>query len=172
MPMIATRELDDPIATSKAASDSDGAHRRLGPGTDQSHALHARESTEDQLGDPRLIFGGRAVGGPPVRCLHDRIDDLLMSMAQDHRSPGTDVIDKAIPVQIVKISPMGFVDEQWMASDCTKGSGGGIHPTWNQMLGSFKGGLTTAKIDFHVRDSVALRGRKGKGCPFLTAGYG
>ena len=157
--MITARELDQPLPTGMPTGHPDGAHRGFGSGTDQSDPLHARKSLQNQLCDARLVLSRRAVRGAPLGSLYDRVDHLLVSMPENHRPPGADVVNKTIAIQVVQVRTLSPVDKQRMATDGPEGPCRGIDSPWNQTLGSLKGRVASGQIDFHS-STLSSRGQR------------
>ena len=157
MPVVATGEFDDSVSARKAASYTDGAHGRFGTGADESNALHARKGLEDQLGDSRFVFRRSAVGSPLLGGLDDRLDHARFGVSEDHRPPGSDVIDEPIAIEIVQIGALGTFDKERMAADGSEGSCRGVDPTGNQSFGSLECSLAFGQIDIHSRSVKVAR---------------
>ena len=56
------------------------------------------------------------------RLFPNRLHHLGMAMTEDHRAPGTDVIDIALAVGIPEIGTFGTRDEAWCAADRAEGA--------------------------------------------------
>ena len=100
MAMVATREFDNPVASSEPSSHPNRTHGGFRSRTHQSHPLHAWESSQDQLSDTRFVLSRSAIRGAQMSRADNRFDDLFMSVPQDHGAPRADVIDESIAVQI------------------------------------------------------------------------
>ena len=96
--MIAAFEFDDGVAAGKAARQADRAHGRFGARADEAHHFDGGHEFDDAARQLRFEFGrraeGQAVGGDR---LHG-FDHLRVRVAQDHRPPGSDVVDEAASV--------------------------------------------------------------------------
>src|ERR1700722_20844487 len=138
MSVIATLELHDGVASGEAASQPDGAHGRLGAGAHEAHQLDGRHEFDDaprQLRfERRRGAEAQAVGGNFLY----RLDDLRMSVTQNHRAPGADVVDVAAIARGSHIRALGFLEENRLAADSAKSSNGRVDAARNVFAGFLK----------------------------------
>jgi len=66
-----------------------------------------------------------------------------MGVSQNQRSPGGDVIEVLIAVEIVEIWPLAASDEQRLPADSTEGAGWTVDTSRNETAGALKGLSTT-----------------------------
>ena len=98
--VIAAFELDGEIAAGEAARQAQRAHGRFGAGVHQPHHFHRGHGLRDQLGQFDFALGGRAEAGAGFEHLAQRVDHRRRAMAQQQRSPGADVIDVRVAVDV------------------------------------------------------------------------
>ena len=65
----------------------------------------------------------------------DRVDDLGMTVAEDHRPPGADVIDIGIAVDIIDFRAGGAFDEDRFAADGAKGAHRTVDAAGDDLVG-------------------------------------
>ncbi len=88
MPVVAARELDDPVAPGKGAREPQGAHRRLGTRADEADHLDGGNGVDDLGGELDLSLGRRTEGRPAVGSRMDGLERLGIGVTEDQRSPG------------------------------------------------------------------------------------
>src|SRR4029453_10446160 len=66
------RELGPP---GERAGQTDGVHRRLGPGVREAHAFDGRHAPYERLGQPDLVLGRAGKRQPPLAQRPDGLDD-------------------------------------------------------------------------------------------------
>ena len=121
MAVVVAGELDQLVAAGESPRQSHGAHRRLGAGAHHPHLLDARYGVDDQLGQPALRFGGRAVAGARLeRCL-DRGNHSRVPMAEDHRPPRADVVEVGVAVDVGELLPACARKEDRLTAHASKG---------------------------------------------------
>ncbi|MNN70640.1 hypothetical protein D3C81_1865090 [compost metagenome] len=67
--------------------------------------------------------------------LAHRIEDVRMAVAEDHRTPGTDVIDVALVVFIHHVGTGCMLEEQRGAADALEGADRGVDAAGDVLLG-------------------------------------
>src|SRR5690606_37985865 len=85
-----------------------------------------RDSFDEKLGKFGFRFRRRAKARSPSESLLDRLDDGRMPVTENVRSPGADVIDQPIPVDVVQILSVTAGDEQRLSPDGSKRAGGAV----------------------------------------------
>ena len=98
--VVAARELDDLVASRVGASQADGAHAGLGPGTHQPDAVHRRQRLAYHLRQLHLPFCRCAKAGAVARGLPQRFHHCRMGMAQGQRPPRAYIVDVLVSVHI------------------------------------------------------------------------
>src|SRR5690606_37578212 len=86
-----------------------------------------REYLADALGEFGLHDVRRAVGQPVARRAGDRLDDFRVRLADDHRTPGPEVVDVAAALDVPHVGALGAGDESRRAADRAKSAHGGVH---------------------------------------------
>ncbi len=110
--VIAAFELDGKVAARESARHAQRAHGGFGPGIDQAHHLDGRHALVNQLGQLHLALGGRAEAGSDRENLAQRVHDRRKAVAQDQRSPGQDVVDVLVAVDVVDVRSLAACDER------------------------------------------------------------
>src|SRR5882757_6196449 len=162
MSVITALELHDGVAPGEGASQPDRAHGRLGAGAHEAHQLDGRHERYDAA--RKLRFKRRrGAEAQAVRgdLLHG-LDDLRMSVTQDHGSPGADVIDVAPIVRGEHVRALGFLEENRLAADAAKSANGRVDAARNVLAGFLKQAHSRAsKQRWRPRaSSVELRSRR------------
>ena len=101
--VVAARELEDAVATSRAAREPDRAHRRLRAGRDQPHLLDRRHRVDDLLGELDLALGRRPEGRAVRRRLLHGLHDLGVGVAEHERAPGHHPVHVAPPLGVLEV---------------------------------------------------------------------
>src|SRR5580765_7190128 len=116
MPVVAAIKLNDLVPLRKTAGEPDGRHGGFRAGVAHAHFLDTRyeRANEFRHRDFERIWNSEA--GPIFSRLLNRLNDLGMCMAQDGRSPGTDVIHIFVSVHVPYMGPLGLVDEKRLAT--------------------------------------------------------
>ena len=78
-----------------------------------------------------------------------------MRVAQDHRSPGADVVDVAIAIDVVQIGPFAALEKDRLAPHAAKGPGRAVHAAGHKLLCTGKRGL--ALLVIHRKQSGSVR---------------
>lgn len=158
--VIVSGELDDLVATGIAPRGADGAHRSFSAGIDEADFLDRGDAADDEFGEMGFGDGGRAETRSAIDCCVNCRADFGMGVAQDHRSPGTDVIEVAIAIKVVEVGALTALKEDGLAADAAKCAGGAIHAAGHEGLGASKGGLAFVELNSFERGhgSIALRG--------------
>ncbi len=138
MSVVAAVELDDLVAAGEAAGQPDGRHRRLRAGVAHAHLFHAGDCVHHQVGHLHFVGIRYAEARPVVGGVFHRLDDARRGVAMDRRTPGADVIDVFIAVDVADLGAAGVIDEEGIASDGAKGADGGIDAAGNMLQGGFE----------------------------------
>src|SRR6185312_3358227 len=86
-------ELHDLIATAEGARDAHGEGVRLGAGRNEAHLLGARNRIDKLGGEPDAIFVVGEKSKATIKLLAHRLDDLRMTVADEHRAGAEQKID-------------------------------------------------------------------------------
>ena len=137
MPVIAARELQDPVAAGEGPRNPDRAHRRLGAGGDEPDTLDRRHCVHDLLGEENLPLSGRAEGGAPSRGLPYGVHDPRLCVAEHERPPGHHPVD--VPVAVDVLDPGALAarhEERLVDSDGGHGADRRVDPAWDHGAGA------------------------------------
>ncbi len=145
MAVVAALELHNGVATRKAARQADRAHGRFGARTHEAHQFQGRHELDHAARELRLEFSRRAEGKAVGGDLLDGLDHLRMRMAQDHRTPGADVIDEAASIGGRHHGAGGFLEENRLAADAAEGANGRVDAARDVFAGFL--------VQVHPRDS-------------------
>src|SRR5437660_4687936 len=130
--MVAAIELDNLVAFGESASQTNGGHRRFRARIAHANFLDAWHERTDQFRHGDFEWVGYSETGAVLRCVLDCLDDFRMRMAQYRRSPGADVVNIIIAINVPDVCAFGFVDEKWLSSDGSKGAHGRIDSAGNK----------------------------------------
>ena len=156
MAVVAPLELDQQLATRDTACQTDRAHGGLGARTHQSHHFHAGHEPDDFFRQFSLAFGRCAKRKPILNGPLHRLQNSRMTMSQNHRTPGADVIDEPLSVGIPEIRPLGPLHETRRSAHGAKGAHWRIDATRNHPQGPVKQGLVSIFEGLH-RQSLHLK---------------
>ena len=112
MAVVATRELEHPVAMGEAAGKAHCAHRRLGAGRDEADALDGRDGVDDLRGELNLSLGRGAERRAVERGLADRLDRLLVGVPEDQRPPRLHPVEQRPPVGRLELRAAAAADEE------------------------------------------------------------
>ena len=115
--VVATVELQDPVASGRGPRQAHRGHRGLRPARDQPDQLDPRDRVDDALRELDLPFGRcaerRALGRRRAR----RADDLGVGMAEEQSPPRADEVDVPVPVDVDDVRTLTAGDESRGAAD-------------------------------------------------------
>ncbi len=97
-------------------------HARLRPGAHKPQLLDRRHRLRDQFREIRLARRRRTEACPIGRRPLNRFNNMRRGVAQDHRSPGADIIDVTIAVCIREIRAPGPYDHRRIAAHSAEGA--------------------------------------------------
>ena len=120
VPVVATRELQQLLASRGCAREPERGHHRLGAGIDEADALDTGNPGNDQLGEFQGACFGRAVTPAPGHCslhgvLHGRV-----RMAEYQGTKGHAEVRIPAAIRILDPAARGRADEQWSAADAAE----------------------------------------------------
>ena len=133
MAVVVAGKLDDFHSAGKPSRQPHGAHCRLGAGADHPHFLDAGNGTDDQFGQMRFGLGRRAIAGAPRQRRFNRRHHAGVAMAEDHRPPGTDVVEVGVAVDIGEPLPLRLSKKNRLPAHRSKGAGGRINAAGNEL---------------------------------------
>ena len=135
MAVVAPFEFDDLVAAGIAPGQADGTHGGFGAGVDHAHHVHGGHQFADLVRHGYFGGGGGAEAEAVLHgCLHGG-NHLGMVVAEDHRAPGSHVVDVAVVIFIVQIGAAGGVEKHRGAAYAFEGSHRGIYTPGNVFLG-------------------------------------
>ena len=136
--VVATFELDDLAATGRAARQANRTHRCLSARTDQPHHLDRRHELDDFFGEFDLALGRRTERKTfQQRFLH-RVHDSRMTVPQNHRPPGADVVDIPFVIGVPEVGAVCPLYKTGCATHRLEGAHRGIHAAGNCFSGALK----------------------------------
>src|SRR5437763_11983123 len=100
MPMVTTVELDDLVAASETARQSNARHGRFGAAVDHADFFDRRHPLADQLGEFDLERIGNSKTQPARRGVADKIDNYFRSVSENSWTPTADVVDVLVVIDI------------------------------------------------------------------------
>lgn len=103
MAVVASLKLDNLLATGVRTHNSQDGQARLGTGVAKSDHFHGRNSFDDHLGQSVLQLARRAEGGTFFELLDQRRVDLVVGVTANGRTPGADVVDVLVSIDIERI---------------------------------------------------------------------
>ena len=113
----------------------------------------------DRFGEFDLLFGGRAEAGAARDGVVQGVEDDGMPMAQNERSPGTDVVDVFVAVGIEDVGAFAAFDEGRRAADAALGAHRGVNAAGNGELRAFEELLRACVIHLFIAPTVSLADR-------------
>src|SRR5262249_42417794 len=87
---------------------------------------------------------------PAVQRRFDSLHDARVAVAKDQWSPGADVIEVPIAVQIEEVRPVPALDERRLTAYCAERAGRAIHAARNDSAGSPESLLAAVTSGFHA----------------------
>src|SRR4029077_8900635 len=83
-------------------------------------------------------FGRHPEASSPMRLVSNSLTDGRIRMSQDHRSPGTNVIQQFVSVRVVKILPAAALNNQRLSADGTERPDRTVYAAHQNLLGLFE----------------------------------
>ena len=101
--------------------------------------ISSANSFSASVGAPKLV--------PRRTAALDRLDHRRMGVPEDHRSPGADVVDVAVAVDVEQIGPLQRGRMKiGSPPDAAKRPGRTVDAAGHQLLGSFKDDMTARVV--------------------------
>ncbi len=120
--VVAAFELHHLVTIGESAREADGAHRRLGAGAAHADQLDGGHQLDDPPGEHRLDLRRGAEGQPVCDLLADRIDHGRVCVPEDHRAPGSHVVDEAAAIGRFHPGAGGAGEEDRLAAHSAEGT--------------------------------------------------
>ena len=133
--VVAAFELDDGITAGVATGQADGAHGGFGARADHAHHFHGRYQRADQVGHVGFHGGRCAIGQAVLQLLAYRLQHVRVAVAEDHRAPGTDIVDVALVVFVNDVGAFGMLEEQRRAAHAFESAHWRVDATGDVLLG-------------------------------------
>ncbi len=127
MSVVASLELHNAVSTSEAAREPNGGHAGFGSTGDHAHHLDAGIEPSNGTGHVDLGLGRGAKTHATLSGLTDGLDNLVVGMAQDCRTPSPTVVHITITVSIGDVSAFSGRNERWITTHGTKGPNRAIY---------------------------------------------
>ena len=134
--MIATGKLHDQITIGVAASQANGRHRRFGAGIDHADFVDARNQVDDELRKLDFKFGGRAKSKRCFGLCLNCGDDGPIAVTQNHRAPGSHIVDVAITIGVGKEHTFATLEKYRRAANAFERADWGIDAARNRSDGA------------------------------------
>ena len=111
MAVVATRELEDAVASGERPCKARRAHGRLGPGRHQADLFHRGDRIDDLRSKLDLGLRRRPKARPALGGVTHGGDCLQIGVTEDQRAPGHDPVEVAIAVDVLEIRALAAADE-------------------------------------------------------------
>src|SRR5207302_4043346 len=134
MPVIATVEFDDLVATSESTRQTNARHVRFRSSVDHSNFFDRGHPPANEFRHFHFerIRNSEAEAAP---CrLADSIDNYFWSMTEDRRPPTADVVDVFFPINVPNLRAFGTRDEERFAFYVAKRADRRVYAARNQLL--------------------------------------
>ena len=136
--VVAACELNDPVAGSDAACKPDGTHGCFRPGVDQTHFFERKDPLAQFFCHLGLQRVRRAEADALIRRVFDPFEHGRVGMPDDHRPPGTDVVDVGASLHIMEIGSFAALHEYRGSADRTESADRRIDAPGNPAAGCVK----------------------------------
>src|SRR6185312_2655414 len=130
MAVIAALKLNDVLAARECARQANRRHRGFRSRADEAHHLDRGECFPNQLAQLTLGASRSAEAGAVFRSALYRCDYLRIGMAEDHRSPGADVIDVFVSIGIPHPAALCVLNDRRFTTHSAERANRGVHPAW------------------------------------------
>ena len=136
MPVIGTRKLDHQVTIGRRPRDTKRAHHRFRPRRGEAHALDRWHRGSDRFAEIDLEGVGRAQGKAVPGGLGDRLDDRRMGVAEDCRTPRSDVVEESPSVGVPDIRPRASFEHDRRPADRAKRSNRAVDAAGKRPFGA------------------------------------
>ncbi len=120
------------------ARQTNGRHRGLRARIDHPYHFDRRHHLTDKLCQFDFGRGRCTKARPPRRNIFQRVDNRWKRVPVNQGAPGEDVVDIAVPIDVINPRTLAPFDEQWIAPDGSKCAGGAVHTPRNDSIGLLK----------------------------------
>ena len=149
MAVVAAFELDDLAATGSATGQADGTHPGFGTATDQAHHVHAGHQFQNLFGQFHFAFGGRAKRKPFRGCFLNGLQHRRVAVAQNHGTPGADVIDIALAIGVPEMGTLRALHKTGCSTHGLEGAYRRIDAARNDLLGALEQLQVAVSVECH-----------------------
>jgi len=141
--VVAALEFDDDFAVGGGAGEADGGHGGLGAGADEAELFDGGIAGDYALGEVGLGCGGGAKAGGVAGGALDGFDYGREGVAEDHGTPGAEVVDVAVAVGVGEVGSLSALDKGGGSADGFECADGGVDAAGEEALGALLEGLGT-----------------------------
>ena len=139
MAVVAALELDDLVATREATCKTDGTHRRLRPRVHHAHTLYRGEELRaNKLCHLDLAGITSPVARTLLQLTADSLLDGRVSVSEEQRSPGADVVDVFIAIDVKDVGALAVIDIKGGEAYRAEGTYGAIDPARDILRGALE----------------------------------
>ena len=167
MAVVAALKLDDLVSAGVRAHDAEHGEARLGTGVAEADHLDGGDAVDHHLAEDVLELAGSAEGGALVDLRLERGVDLVVGVAADGGTPGADVVDVLVAVDVEAVGILDLVEDDGTAADGLERAHGGVHAAGEDVLGSLENLRITSRGVYLVRYGAVVRGDR---CRAASAG--
>src|SRR5205085_12389843 len=118
--VITTFELHQLRPSGDATCETNRRHRRFGAAAYHAYHLDRRHCIDHFLRELDFEFGRCAKAGSLGCDFLNSSDDFFIRVAQNHRSPRTDIVDVSISIDVGDGRATRRADKSWRASNAAK----------------------------------------------------
>mmetsp|Transcript_10241 Transcript_10241/g.17627 ORF Transcript_10241/g.17627 Transcript_10241/m.17627 type:complete len:515 (-) Transcript_10241:180-1724(-) len=115
--VVAPVELDDLLAAGEGAHQAEHAHAGLGTRVSETDHLHGGDGINHGLGELILQGRGSTERGTLIKSDLESIQNLVVGMAADSRSPGSNVVDVFVAIHVVGVGTLHAIEDHGVAAD-------------------------------------------------------
>src|SRR5207302_9938554 len=109
-------------------------HRRLGARADEANQVDAGERLLDKPGQLDFGFRRRTVARAAGGCVLNGGDNAWVGVTRNQRTPGREVVDVAVVVDVPDRGALGAGDEAWRAANGAKCPDGRVDAARQELL--------------------------------------
>ncbi len=144
--VIAADEFQNLVASRVAARETQSAHRGLRAGIDHADHLDGGIDALHELRELAFEQRRRAVARAARDGLLQGFHDIRMGMADDHRTPGADIVDVFVAVDVKDAVAFGAGDERRVAVDVRIGADRAVDAARHEVFRLVEGGEGFRKV--------------------------
>ena len=117
VPVVAADKFYNFVASSEAARNSQGAHRRLGAGIYHAQNFNAGIKFLHEFSQPRFKLSGRAVAGAAFDGFFQRSHNFFVRVTENHWSPRANVVNVFVAVNVENAAAQRAGDKRRVSSN-------------------------------------------------------